>query len=60
MNKERVVTATFNALYALIDLRFVWRRIKPEFRIDASTREEIKGILSRVREQLRSIEEEVG
>ncbi len=53
------VNETFNALFALTDLRSIYREIKPTFKIDESTKEKIKEIIKNVRKSLESIEKEL-
>ena len=55
---EKVVFATFEALFALIDLRQLFRETKPLFRFSDEQREEIRRILERVMRNLEVIEEE--
>ena len=53
------VNETFNALFALTDLRGIFRDIKPIFKIDDATKEKIKEILAKVRKSLDIIEKEL-
>ena len=48
----------FEAVFALIDLRQLFRETKPLFKFSTEQREEIRRILSRVRSSLEVIEEE--
>jgi len=56
---EQVVEETFAALFALIDLRQIFRETKPTYQFNAEQRKEIKGIVERVRQSLDVIEKEL-
>lgn len=55
---EKAVMEAFEAVFALIDLRQLFRETKPLFKFSTEQREEIRRILSRVRSSLEVIEEE--
>ena len=55
---EKAVYETFEALFALIDLRQIFRETKPLFNFSEEQREEVRRILERVRKSLEIIEEE--
>jgi hypothetical protein len=55
---EKAVYETFEALFALTDLRQIFREAKPLFRFTEEQREEIQRILERVRRSLETIERE--
>ena len=52
-----LVEKTFEALFALEDLREIWRRTAPLHQLTDEEKVEVRAILSRVREILRQIEE---
>jgi len=52
-----LVEKTFEALFALEDLREIWRRTAPLHQLTDKEKVEVRAILSRVREILRQIEE---
>lgn len=56
---ERAVEETFEALFALTDLRQVFRETKPLYRLDEEQRKRVREILDRVKGSLRIIEEEM-
>jgi len=55
---ERAVYETFEALFALTDLRQLLRETKPLFNFSEEQREEVQRILKTVRRSLEIIEEE--
>lgn len=55
---EKAVIETFEAIFALIDLRQLFRETKPQFNFSEEQREKIRRILGRVRRSLEVIEEE--
>ena len=57
--KEKAVSATFNALFALTDLRQIFRETKPTHKLDHERRERVRIIIDEVRRSLRTIEEEL-
>lgn len=56
---QRAVEETFNALFAITDLRFVLREAKPTFRLDAGQRERVATSLAQVRRSADAIEREL-
>jgi DNA-binding PadR family transcriptional regulator len=56
---EKAVEETFEALFALTDLRQLFRDTKPFYRLNDEQRERVRAILERVRQSLRIIEEEL-
>jgi len=54
----KMVENTFEALFALEDLREVWRRTAPFHNLTKEQKEEVKAILNRVRRTLDEIEGE--
>jgi DNA-binding PadR family transcriptional regulator len=56
---EKAVEETFEALFALTDLRQLFRDTKPLYRLNDEQRERVRAILERVRQSLRIIEEEL-
>lgn len=55
---EKAVIETFEAIFALIDLRQLFRETKPLFNFSEEQREKIRRILKRVGRSLEVIEEE--
>jgi len=55
---ERAVYETFEALFALTDLRQLFRETKPLFNFSEKQREEVRRVLERVRRSLETIEKE--
>ena len=53
------VNETFNALFALTDLRGIYREIKPKFKPNDSKKGEINQILESVRKSIDTIEKEL-
>lgn len=51
---------TFEALFALTDLRQVFRETKPFYQLNEEQKKMVREILDRVKRSLRIIEEEVG
>jgi len=56
---EKIVEETFEALFALEDLREVLRKTAPFHNLTEEQKEEVKAILSKVRKALDEIEEEI-
>ena len=56
---RNAVEKTFEALFALTDLRQIFRDTKPEYRLNDEKREEIRRILGTVRECVDVIEREM-
>ncbi|MBS7609635.1 hypothetical protein KEJ19_03565 [Candidatus Bathyarchaeota archaeon] len=56
---EKAVEETFEALFALTDLRQVFRETKPFYRLDEEQRKRVREIIDRVRRSLKVIEEEM-
>jgi len=54
-----MVEKTFEALFALEDLREVWRRTAPFHDLTKEQKEEVKAILNRARRALDEIEGEI-
>ncbi|MEM2094304.1 MAG: hypothetical protein QXI32_03295 [Candidatus Bathyarchaeia archaeon] len=57
---EKAVYETFEALFALTDLRQVFRETKPFYQLNEEQKKMVREILDRVKRSLRIIEEEVG
>lgn len=56
---EKSVENLFDALYRLTDLRDIFRKTSPDHKLDGEQKEEVRGIISDVREKLDEIEEEM-
>jgi hypothetical protein len=56
---EKAVRETFEALFALTELRGIYREVKPTFRLNENHRQAIRKILERVRRSLEIIEKEL-
>ena len=56
---EKIVEETFEALFALEDLREVLRRTTPFHNLTGEQKKEVKTILNKVRKALNGIEEEI-
>ncbi len=56
---EKSVENLFDALYRLIDLREIFRKTSPDHELDEKQKEEVREIISDVREKLGEIEEEM-
>jgi len=56
---EKIVEETFEALFALEDLREVLRKTVPFHNLTEKQKEEVKAILNKVRKALDEIEEEI-
>jgi len=56
---EKIVEETFEALFALEDLREVLRKTTPFHNLTEEQKEEVKVVLNRVRKALDEIEEEI-
>ena len=56
---EKAVTETFTALFALIDLRQIFRETKPAYEFNSEQRERIQAVLKQVRKSLDIIEKEL-
>ena len=56
---EKAVEETFAALFALTDLRQIFRDAKPTYQFNSEQREKIKQIIERVRQSLDVIEKEL-
>ncbi len=57
--KEKAVEETFEALFALTDLRQIFRETKPLYQLDAEQREKVEAIITRVKLSLKVIEDEL-
>lgn len=57
--KRNAVSATFDALYALTDLRQVFRATKPTHELDQAQRHTVKTLLEEVKKNIAIIEEEL-
>ncbi len=55
----KIVEKTFEALFALEDLREVWRRTAPFHNLTKEQKREVKASLNRVRRALDEIEGEI-
>ncbi|MEM3088089.1 MAG: hypothetical protein QXP20_03135 [Candidatus Bathyarchaeia archaeon] len=56
---EKAVEETFAALFALIDLRQIFRETKPTYQFNSEQRRQIKEILEQVRRSMDIIEKEL-
>ncbi len=56
---EKAVEETFAALFALTDLRQVFRETKPTYQFSNEQKEQIKNIVERVKQSLSVIEKEL-
>ncbi len=56
---EKAVEETFRALFALTDLRQIFRDTKPTYELDEEQRGKVKKILETVKESLKIIEKEL-
>jgi Sep-tRNA:Cys-tRNA synthetase len=56
----KIVEKTFEALFALEDLREIWRKTAPFHHLTKEQKEEAEAILNRVRKALDEIEGEIG
>ena len=56
---EKIVEETFEALFALEDLREILRKTTPFHNLTEDQKEEVKAILNKVRKALNEIEEEI-
>jgi hypothetical protein len=59
MMSERAVKETFEALFALTDLRQIFRETKPLYKLDEAQKARVREILERVRTSLRVVQEEL-
>lgn len=57
--KEKAVFATFKALFALTDLRQIFRETKPTHKLNLERIAKVKIIIGQVRRSLDTIEEEL-
>jgi hypothetical protein len=57
--KRDAVSAMFDALYALTDLRQVFRATKPTHEMDHEQRRTVKALLEEVKQSIAIIEEEL-
>jgi hypothetical protein len=56
---KKSVDALFDALYALTDLRMVFRRTAPKHELDAEQRKEVKASLDAAKKAIEVIEKEL-
>lgn len=56
---EKAVEETFSALFALTDLRQIFRDTKPAYRFNSEQKRQIKEIIEKVRQSLDVIEREL-
>jgi hypothetical protein len=56
---QKQVEKTFQALYALEDLRELWRRTTPHHKLTPEQRREAKALISKVRTAIDQIEREL-
>ncbi len=56
---EKAVGETFAALFALIDLRQIFRDAKPTYQLSNEQKEQIRRIIEQVRHSVDIIEEEL-
>ena len=56
---EKAVEETFAALFALTDLRQIFRDTKPTYQFNSEQKKQISDILKKVRQSLDAIEKEL-
>ena len=56
---QKQVEKTFQALYALEDLRELWRKTTPHHKLTQEQKRQAKAFLAEVRKALEQIEEEI-
>ncbi len=56
---EKAVEKTFEALFALTDLRQIYRETKPTYELTDEQRKMVRKIIEKVRESLKTIEGEL-
>ena len=56
---EKSVEVTFKALFALIDLRQIFRETKPMYQLSTEQKEKVKNIIGEVRQSIDIIEKEL-
>lgn len=56
---EKAVQETFGALFALTDLRQIFRETKPTYQLNDEQKKKIKEIVERVRQSLDVIEKDL-
>jgi len=56
---EKAVEETFAALFALIDLRQIFRETKPTYQFNSEQKRQTKEIIERVRQSMDIIEKEL-
>jgi hypothetical protein len=56
---EKAVEETFAALFALTDLRQIFRDTKPTYQFNSEQKRRIRKIIEKVRQSLDAIEEEL-
>ena len=56
---QKQVEETFQALYALEDLRELWRKTTPHHKLTPQQKREAKELISKVRKALDKIEKEL-
>jgi len=56
---EEVVEETFAALFALTDLRQIFRETKPTYQLNSEQKRQVREIVERVRQSLDIIEKEL-
>jgi len=56
---EKAVEETFAALFALTDLRQIFRETKPTYQFNSEQKRRVREIVGRVRQSLDIIEEEL-
>jgi hypothetical protein len=56
---EKAVQETFGALFALIDLRQIFRETKPNYQLNDEQKKKVREIIESVRQSLDVIEKEL-
>jgi hypothetical protein len=56
---EKAVQETFGALFALIDLRQIFRETKPNYQLNDEQKKKVREIIKSVRQSLDVIEKEL-
>jgi len=56
---EKAVEETFTALFALIDLRQIFRETKPTYKFNSEQKRQLKEIIEQVRQSLEVIKKEL-
>ncbi|HOP09020.1 MAG TPA: DUF2100 domain-containing protein [Candidatus Methanofastidiosa archaeon] len=55
---ELSVSKTYEAIYSLIDIQEIWRRTRPKHELSDEDKEELAGLIAKVRNAMDKIEGE--